>query len=78
MNSNSSEQRRRQREAAFDGALRIVAENESLLTPEDTKTLRKCVVAAFVRGEINDLVHEYLGPEAIYSTLFDHTPGRRR
>ena len=76
--SNVFQQRHARRTDALGKALDIVKENESLLTPEAALALRTNILARFVRGEVNDALQQSLGPEAIRSTLFGHTPGRRR
>ncbi len=76
--SNFFQRRHARRTDALGKALDIVSDNESLLTPEAALTLRMHILERYINGEGNDLVQQSLGSEAINSTLFGHTPGRRR
>jgi hypothetical protein len=75
---NVFQQRHAHRTDALNKALDIVKENEFLLTPESTMLLRKHILARFIEGEIHDLAQQPLDTGTQDSTLFRHTPGRRR
>ena len=69
--------RKEQRREALHEAFRIIDRNQAALGEQGTEVLRKHMLAAFVTGEINDLVDRHLGPEAIMTTLLG-TPKRSR
>ncbi len=76
--SNVFKQRHAQRNIALRKALAVVDENKFLLTSESTMLLRKHILTRFIEGEIHDLTQQSFDTGTQDSTLFGHTPGRRR